>query len=384
MLIRTKNNNDEVYYIGINANNAICNSNFFAGSITMYPTNEKGNIYYSNKKIDNIESNISEYTKFIYENIKKIQSENSNARFIVFNEKIEKICSKMKGIEIITGNDANLIKFINNKIKIRKYLKDIVPILDYKQLDNNRCNYEEVKKMIKSNKFVIQAETGVGGNSTFLISNANDINKIKINNNNFCISKYVNNLPLNITLIIGNDKIIIFPVSVQLILICENKFRYVGGDFIAAQKISKKIITKINNYSILIAKKLRKLGYKGIVGIDYILCDNNEIKFMEINPRFQSSSFLISIELEKQFHTNIAELHYKALTGKKLENIELKKINKSFINCNKNENYEKLLDYEIIKNGYFNNNKSSIFRKVFRISIIDSLNFQKIIINKKD
>ena len=29
--------------VGFNANNAICNESFFEGSITLYPTNEKGN-----------------------------------------------------------------------------------------------------------------------------------------------------------------------------------------------------------------------------------------------------------------------------------------------------------------------------------------------------
>lgn len=34
---------EKVYYVEFNANNAICNESFFEGSITLYPTNEKGN-----------------------------------------------------------------------------------------------------------------------------------------------------------------------------------------------------------------------------------------------------------------------------------------------------------------------------------------------------
>ena len=36
-----------VYYVGFNANNAICNENFFDGMITLNPNNEKGNIFYT-------------------------------------------------------------------------------------------------------------------------------------------------------------------------------------------------------------------------------------------------------------------------------------------------------------------------------------------------
>lgn len=35
------------FYIGINANNAICNDSFFDGPITLYSNGEKENIYYT-------------------------------------------------------------------------------------------------------------------------------------------------------------------------------------------------------------------------------------------------------------------------------------------------------------------------------------------------
>jgi len=41
---------EKYYYIGFNSNNSICNKLFFDGSISLYPTGEKGNIPYSRKK----------------------------------------------------------------------------------------------------------------------------------------------------------------------------------------------------------------------------------------------------------------------------------------------------------------------------------------------
>ena len=72
------------------------------------------------------------------------------------------------------------------------------------------------------------------------------------------------------------------------------------------------------------------MGYRGVLGIDFILDKEGNIYFMELNPRFQASSFLISKYLEKYCNTNIAELHYLAISNKPLGNNYLENIDASF------------------------------------------------------
>ena len=117
------------------------------------------------------------------------------------------------------------------------------------------------------------------------------------------------------------------------------------------------------------------MGYRGILGIDFIL-KNDIVYFMEINPRFQSSSFLISKSLYKKYNIDIAQLHYNALIGKSKDNIKLGNINNSFLNCNSLENFDCLENYEILTNGYFKFNKNSFYRKIFKRSIIEELDFE--------
>lgn len=363
---------EEVYYIGFNANNAICNDDFFKGSITLYPTKERGNIYFSDKLLDDTKSDLfmKEYKNYVYKTARDIQNVNCNAKFICFNEKIRKLCLDMPDINIVRSNDPSVLDFLNNKFKTRDLVKDIVPIFDYYMLNNNELNYEFIKEKIGSDKFVIQAETGAGGDNTYLVENKEDIEKIDISSKKYCVSKYVNHLPLNITLIIGDDDVLLFPISVQLILLTNNKFKYVGGDFIYTEQLSESIKSQINRYSLKIASKIKTLGYRGVLGIDFVLCENEKIVFMEINPRFQASTFLISLCLEKEFNTNIGELHYLAMTNRKLKNVRLDKINKSFINCNCFEKFDNFLDFDIIDKGYFKENISSNYRKVFSKSIL--------------
>lgn len=376
-----KNLKEEVYYIGFNANNAICNDNFFAGSITLYPTKEKGNIYYSNSKLDDTKSDnfLEEYKEYVYKTAKNIQEKNVNANFICFNEKIRKLCSDMKDINIVKSNDSNVIELLNNKFKTREMVQNEVKTLEYIYINSNELKYENLVEKLKYDKFVVQGETGAGGDSTFLVSSKEDLKKINLKENTkYSVSKYIKHLPLNATLIITDDMPISFPTSAQLILLTDNMFKYVGGDFVRAQKLKTSINKKIQKYNDYIAKKVKLLGYRGVLGIDYILLENDDVIFMEINPRFQSSSFVLSKELEKKYSSCVAELHYNAMTGKKIENLVLNEINQSFINCSISQEYSSLKKYQILENGYFKENISSVYRKLFEYSIIDKLNFENL------
>ena len=371
---------EEVYYIGFNANNAICNDSFFKGSITLYPTKERGNIYYSNKKLNDTKSIsfLENYKKYIYKSAIEIQKNNVNAKFICFNEKIRKLCIDMEDINIVKSNDSNVINFLNNKFKTRKLVASEVPVLDYIFVNGDELKYETIVEKIKCERFVVQGETGAGGDSTFLVSCETDLDKININSDaEYCISKYVKHLPLNVTLIISDDKTLSFPLCAQLILLTDNMFKYVGGDFFCSQNLSKEVYKKIDCYNTLIAEKVRAKGYRGIIGIDYILCENNDVIFMEINPRFQSSSFIISLELQKEHGINIAELHYQAMTNRKMKDVSLNKIDNSFVNCSNAQEYLSLKNYKVIENGYFKDNNSSVYRKLFDYSIIKQLDFEK-------
>ena len=371
---------EKIYYIGLNANNAICNESFFSGSITLYPTGEKGNIYYSNILVSNTESNIflKEYKNFIYKKAMEIQNLNPTAKFICFNDKIKKICASIPELNIITDDNQKVTEFLNDKFKIRNYIKNYVPILTYNYFDFENFNYNYISNKVKSDRFVIQESIGAGGNNTYLVNNQNDISSIAKNNNTFCVSKYIENIPLNITMIISSYDIAYLPISVQLIKVIENKFKYVGGDFAYLQNMQNNIIEKIHKYSKIIGNKIQKMGYRGVLGIDYILTKDNEIYFMEINPRFQSSSFLLSINLEQELMPNIAKLHYLAITNQKINPPKIKNINQSFVNCNFSETFDNIKDYQIINNGYFVDNKSSIYRKVLKRSILNEDNFEKI------
>ncbi len=367
---------DYIYYIGLNANNAICNDNFFAGSITLYNTKEKGNIYFSDKFIEDTKSDIfmQKYYNFVYQTALEKQKKNPNTYFICFNEKIRKLCQKMSDINIIKSNSPEILDLLNDKFKTRELFKKYMPILEYKYFSGIRT-YEEIKEIIKENEFVLQGQIGAGGDNTYLVTSSQNLPPLSAESN-YCVSKYVINTPLNITLVIYDDKVLFLQISAQLILLTDHKFKYVGGDFIYPQNLDKKIIDQINKGSLQIAKDLQNMGYRGILGIDFVLKDG-VVYFMEINPRFQASSFLISQALRQKYNIDIAKLHCDALMKKSVSPIKIGKIDYSFLNCNESEDFRVLCNYEILDKGYFKDNKSSVYRKIFNHSIINLLPFEK-------
>lgn len=373
------NNSRKVYYVGFNANNAICNENFIDGAITLNPNKEKGNIFYTRKYIKDKSSQqfLNEYKNYIINTMGNITKEHKNTLFLAFNKKIKDLLKDEERFNILGEKDYSLIDRLNDKKYTRDLLKGKVPIIDMKWI-NKQIEFNDAKKIFNSKKMVIQGKVGAGGNNTFYIDSEEKFLKYSsMCNNEYYLSKYIEHLPINITIIIGKNNDVILPSSVQLIKLEEDKFKYVGADFIYSQKFNAKISEQIKKYSLIIINELKKQNYKGILGIDFIVDNKDNVYFMEINPRFQSSSFIISKYLAKYCSTSIAELHYLAITDSYIGNTYLDKIDNSFVNCTNVNDYDKLKYYKVIKNGYYAINKTSNFRKVFNYSIIKSDYFQK-------
>ncbi|MGM9879610.1 MAG: hypothetical protein ACI31R_06290 [Bacilli bacterium] len=112
---------------------------------------------------------------------------------------------------------------------------------------------KQQKKIIGSNAFVIQGKIGSGGNNTYFIDNKNKFDKYSsLCNNQYFISKYLKHLPVNSTIIVNKFDSINFPSSVQLISLKEDKFNYVGADFIYYQTLNEEIKDKIKTYNNII------------------------------------------------------------------------------------------------------------------------------------
>src|SRR5699024_617337 len=106
------------------------------------------------------------------------------------------------------------------------------------------------------------------------------------------------NISINVHMVIYEDEVLILPSSIQIIQNIDNHLSYMGNDFSTYSKLDKKLKKMLYNYSLEIGNHLRKIGYLGVCGLDFIVTTNDVI-FMEINPRFQASTVLLNKQLIK-------------------------------------------------------------------------------------
>lgn len=360
------------YYVGINGTNVICNDEYFDGYITAFPLGEKNNISMFCNYLENSELNECYFGEWVKEKINCILKICPDAQFTFFNKKMEKICSFLAEENVACHNSWKLIDFLNNKLEIRKYLKNKnIPMLKYMIFKGEEIEYNFLKKILGSDIIVVQGAVGAGGINTFCISKQADIDKLQLNSSVFySVSAYVSNLPINATLMISKNNVKILPISVQLIK-NNGRFEYIGADFVMPKNFKKEIISEILYLCKAIGKELQIIGYRGICGIDFIICENGEIKFMEINPRYQGSSFVISKKLLAH-NTSIARLNNDCFTCSSVK-IPIIEINESFVNCKKDEDFIELhKPDEIIKKV-----ENSTFRKIYKRSICLEIDVEK-------
>jgi len=283
------------------------NSNFFDFSITLLGTNTDTNISYTSFltfEYWNPDNNLKEITLYN----KELSKIHEPIEIMAHNPMVVSKCTLPTNAKIVCLNDSTLLDILDNKIKTHELFKGIVPMLIYHIIKGSEFDYENLSKLL-SNELVIQHPKGSGGSKTYLcnIKNYNQIKSLLISNEYYSISSYQkDNIPYNIHCLIGEKQIEILPPSIQELEIID-KIEYIGSNYDIS--ISDNIKNKFIYYCTTICKKLQKLGYKGVLGIDFIYT-NKELFFIEINPRFQGSTKQIDKLLKESKLPSIFEYNY--------------------------------------------------------------------------
>ena len=303
-----------IYWVGPRQSD-IDDSGFeFAGTITIYGDNTNGNISYCqtahnriNHNIDNASCNL-----FFQNTLEEICHTVYNCRFLFYNFSYAYQFSDEIQKRTIGLNSLQLLDMLSDKIRCRVTLGKIVNTLPFITLKGHECSFENINHFFPNvNSYVIQKKYSSGGQGTCLIQKETDIKNI-INEDEYLISPYFEDaISVNVHIAIVDGKIIIFPPSIQIITNCDGYLLYNGADFICYSYISESIKHKVESNSLKIGEFLMKKGYKGVLGIDYLI-SNQYLYFMEINPRFQASSQLVNKGLIESKQHSLFEIHMQA------------------------------------------------------------------------
>ncbi len=311
-------NSHDLYWVGIRESELADTNNLFSGSITIFGTG-KGNNYSFDKEYNlrfdyNQDNDL--WIDFVNKKANMILEKNPEAKFLLYYFSELEMYEENLQKHLIATNALSLITLLDNKLNTREWLKDSVTVPPYATYTGNEVNFELLHDMFPyTREYVIQAEFSCGGSGTWLFHKENENNILpKLESDStYTISPYYNeSISLNIHIVVYEKEILLLPPSVQLISHDTNAFLYKGGDFIMFQHLPDSLKQHLRKVSTVIGKRLQTIGYRGVCGIDFI-ATKEELYFMEINPRFQSSTFLINQSYaQSKVALSVQELHIDA------------------------------------------------------------------------
>ncbi len=262
------------------------------------------------------------FLTFVEKNMCNILYHHSNAKFIFYNPKIVYSLDKDLQKYVICLNNKYVLGILGNKIYTRYWFGAYVPVIPSVLLESKGLSFNEFSdKLGESDAYIVQKNSSSGGFGTFFVTKENDMLSFlqKSYNELLMVSPYIkNSISININAIIYDNETKMFAPSLQIIENNGNRLLYHGADYKAAMDLSENIHKMLQEYSNIILKHIQRLGYRGIIGLDFILA-NDHIYFQEVNARYQASSFLIDIALHNQGFPSLTEMNICAFSSESAE-----------------------------------------------------------------
>jgi hypothetical protein len=217
----------------------------------------------------------------------------------------------------ILGPEKHIARKINSKIYQYQQLKDILPVVDFRVcygLDSLIQTAQELFPFWTDGFFACSEYSAAGVNS-IVAHHMDDIkNKFSAPDEPYLISRYIPHTydPTVLAVVADEDDVYIAGVADQCI---EKGTRFTGSCF--PSKLDEKIITKLMEYTRISGKWLAQEGYRGIFGCDFLVDNNDEIFFLEINARKQGTTLEFCCTLEQSLPSGspmLPELEFYAVT----------------------------------------------------------------------
>ena len=307
--------------------------NYFDKSVTFWGSNTKGNKAYCT--VNRLKDNYgNEFSQFVLNCILEYIEQFGDIEIHFYNNslayKLIYLAPYLKQ-NIVNINSQHSFELTRHKTLSRLWLQNTVDVPSFAYLSNDECTYDNlIKKFPGYTEFVIQKSISGGGNGTYLFTQYNyeEVTKNLSNDTAFLVSPYYNNsVSLSCHVIIDENNVIVFPISKQLLSYEGHKISYCGSSF-SDDNVSLSTLAK--DTAKKVAYRLQRVGYRGIGGFDFIYT-NNQILLIEINPRYQGSSYLINLSLKNNNLPSLFELNSVAFNGT-IEDDVIQKISNMKIN----------------------------------------------------
>ncbi|RJR26077.1 hypothetical protein C4578_00050 [Candidatus Microgenomates bacterium] len=232
----------------------------------------------------------------------KSEGQKPNILFFKPQKKIELIAKKYH-FNLI-GNSADLSRFFEDKINFLKICQENdLKVSSGEIIRLGKASYTDLQRRF-GEKPVIQFGRGWAGNSTFFVESEEELENLKKENGNIEVraGRFINGITVLNNAVIYGDGFFISPPAVQVKAeqILTSTQGGTGGRQWPAQ-ISLKQKEEIEKITAKVAGIMKKKGYKGLFGLDYIIEEETgEVFLSEDNARITASiPFYTKLELSE-------------------------------------------------------------------------------------
>ncbi len=217
----------------------------------------------------------------------------------------------------ILGPDKHIAKNVNSKIYQYHHLKDMLPVVDFRVCDSFDSLLSTAQELLPSwteGLFVSSEYSAAGVNSVIALHMDDIKKKFSASDKPYLISRYIPHTydPTVLAVVADEDDVYIAGVADQRI---EKGTRFTGSFFPSV--LDATIISKLVEYTRISGKWLAQEGYRGIFGCDFLVDDQNNIRFLEINARKQGTTLEFCCTLEQLLppgSPTLPELEFYAVT----------------------------------------------------------------------
>ena len=373
-----------IFWVGVRQSDIEDTDKLFKGSITIFGDNTNGNIAFCNKsRRINHNTDNPECTLFFENTLNELCKSDPSVQFMFYNPEFAFNFNKLILQHTICLNKYNIIKQFSNKQRSRFIVSDIVDTIPFIILPGRECIYNNLLEyFVGFNEFIIQKVESSGGEGTFHIDSSSEINNIVLDGEKYLVSPFIENaISLNIHIVIFEKEIVCFPPSIQIITEIDNRLLYSGADYICCEMMTESMKQLIIDTSRKLGEFVQQKGYRGILGIDYLIKDN-QLFFVEFNARFQGSSQLLNKALIENGQMTLQEINVLAFTKTKACNISPISVNYSnYVYTSSNISSYRLNQiikskeaFHIQKDGYSSNNEPIVEKNIYLNRIVFNRN----------
>ena len=216
----------------------------------------------------------------------------------MFESLPEMTLDKIPGVTVL-GPDSAAAHRMNNKIFQYVELSKILPMPEHLVCDGLGELIDDAGKRLQAwpdGIFVTEEYSAAGVKSIVATLTDQIVEKFVDKDRRYLISRYIPHLydPTVLAAVANENDVYVAGVADQRI---EQGNRFTGSTYPTV--LSEKIVERLVDFTKKAGRWLGSQGYRGIFGCDYIVDENDDIRFLEINARKQGTTMEFCCTLEQ-------------------------------------------------------------------------------------